>query len=195
MRRRSGLVLIDMQLGLIEGDPPVADAAGLLQRVSTLLDRARQRGVPVFYVLDDDVGPVGSAAWDVHPALAPAAADVRIRKHACDAFHETDLRAALDAAGVGHLVVAGCKTELCVDTTCRAAISHGYPVTLVADGHSTTDAGPLSAAQVIAHHQRILNGFGAYCGAGICEIVATPAQLVAFDCAVDVPSSLERRPG
>jgi nicotinamidase-related amidase len=35
--------------------------------------------------------------------------------------------------------VTGCLTELCVDSTCRAAVTLGYDTTLVADGHTTAD--------------------------------------------------------
>ncbi len=192
--RKSALVVIDMQRGLVAGDEPVFDANGLLTRVASLIERARGLGVPVIYVVDDDVADVGSDAWQVHPDLAPAPGEVLVRKEAADAFHETDLQAVLVEAGIGHLVVVGCKTEQCIDTTCRAAISHGYPVTLVKDGHSTTDAGELTAQQIMAHHLHVLDGFGAYYQDRVCEVVARPADQVAFDCARDVPSSDEVRP-
>lgn len=54
------------------------------------------------------------------------------------------------------LVVCGFQSEFCVDTTTRRALALGYPVTLVADGHSTTDNGVLSAAQISAHHNATL---------------------------------------
>lgn len=145
--------------------------------------RARELAVPIIYVLDDDVGEIGSADWDAQPVVAPAPSDVRARKHACDAFHETELDAVLAEHGIGHLVIAGCKSEDCIDTTCRAAISRGFSVSVVADGHSTTDSPVLTAQQLIAHHSHVLNGFGAYCGQAVCEIVALPAARIAFDCA------------
>jgi nicotinamidase-related amidase len=58
------------------------------------------------------------------------------------------------------LVIAGCKTQFCIDTTVRAATSRGYDVTLVADAHTTTDSDALTARQIIAHHNATLNDFG-----------------------------------
>ena len=49
------------------------------------------------------------------------------------------------------------QTEYCVDTTCRRALSLGFGVTLVADGHTTCD-GILPAADVIRHHNALLAG-------------------------------------
>ncbi|MFD1394285.1 hypothetical protein ACFQ49_02860 [Kroppenstedtia eburnea] len=36
--------------------------------------------------------------------------------------------------------------------------THGYQVILAADAHSTTDNGVLTAEQIVAHHNRTLNG-------------------------------------
>ena len=47
------------------------------------------------------------------------------------------------------------QTELCVDTTCRRAISLGFDVTLVSDGHTTID-GDLPAESIIGHHNAVL---------------------------------------
>ena len=52
-------------------------------------------------------------------------------------------------------------TEYCVDTTSRRAVSMGYDVTLVGDAHTTFDNELLTAAQIIAHHNALLNGFDA----------------------------------
>ena len=58
--------------------------------------------------------------------------------------------------GVDELVVCGLQSEFCVDSTVRHASTLGFPVTLVADAHSTWDAASLTAAQIIEHHNRVL---------------------------------------
>jgi len=67
-------------------------------------------------------------------------------------------------------------TEYCVDTTCRRAISLGYDVTLVSDAHTTVDNKLLTAAQIIAHHNALLDGFDA----GARAITVQPAGEVTF---------------
>ena len=73
--------------------------------------------------------------------------------------------------GIDDLTIAGLQSEYCIDTACRVAQSLGYRVTLVADGHSTFDTPELSAAQIIAHHNKVLSGIVA---------AVTPAKDVRF---------------
>ncbi len=58
--------------------------------------------------------------------------------------------------GVNHLVVVGARTEYCVDTTCRRAVTLGFDVTLAADGHTTGD-GAIPADFIIKHHNHNLS--------------------------------------
>jgi hypothetical protein len=43
----------------------------------------------------------------------------------------------------------------------RRAVSLGYDVVLVSDGHMTADSGELTYEQIIAHHNALLDGFSA----------------------------------
>lgn len=52
----------------------------------------------------------------------------------------------------------GCKTEHCVDTAVRTATVNHFDVTLVGDGHSTSDSAILTAEQIILHHNETLHG-------------------------------------
>jgi nicotinamidase-related amidase len=166
----TALLVIDAQVGLLEL-PGTHEPARVLERIAMLLARARAASVPVIFVQDDDVAPPGSAAWQVHPAIAPAPGEPAIRKTACDSFHETALAAALAERGVGRVVIAGMKTEFCIDTTCRRATTLGYHVALAADAHTTDGSDVLAAPTVIAHHNRLLHGFGTNAG----EIVVAPS--------------------
>ena len=48
---------------------------------------------------------------------------------------------------------------MCIDTTVRSSVSHGYEVTLIQDAHSTIDSEILDASTIIAHHNDILKDF------------------------------------
>jgi nicotinamidase-related amidase len=161
MNKETALVVIDVQVGIIDGPPPAYQGSEVLARIGGLLSRARASGTTVVYVQDDDVGGgPGADGWQIHPAIAPADGETVTHKLACDSFYETTLKSELDAAGIKHLVIVGCKTQNCIDTTCRSATASGYDVTLVSDAHTTTDNGTLSAAQIIAHHNETLDDFG-----------------------------------
>lgn len=58
---------------------------------------------------------------------------------------------------IEHLVIIGCTTEHCIDTAVRTATVNHFDVTLVGDGHSTTDSSTLSVEKIISHHNEILH--------------------------------------
>jgi nicotinamidase-related amidase len=178
MSSSTALLIIDVQLGLFDGAQPVYDGLALIGRINTLAQRARRAGVPIVFIQDHDVGAPDSSAWQLHPALDAQPADLYIRKPYSDSFYQTALQAALAERDVTHLVIAGCKTDACVDATSRRALSLGYDVTLVSDGHSTTDNSFLSAAQSIAYYNIILDGLGLEDGFGNGQhsITVCPAQ-------------------
>lgn len=178
MSGKSALVIIDVQNGLFSGENSIRAPEVLLANIGRLLAAARRARTPVIYVQDDTVGEVGSYAWEVHDAIKPAPDEPRIRKLACDAFHETELDARLRELGVEHLIVAGCQTEYCIDTSVRRAVTLGYQVTLAADGHGTTDSPALPAASIIAHHNRVLDGFSVSVGGRVFEVSVRPVAAI-----------------
>jgi len=173
----TALLVIDMQQGSFTAASPRHDADGLVRRLNALAERVRAAGGPVIFIQHD--GPEGdphhpeAPGWHLLPDLVVAPADRVVRKTACDAFLDTDLDGMLRAAGVDRLIVTGCASDFCVDTTVRSALGRGYPTIAPADGHTTADRPPLSAAQVIAHHNTIWADFIAPAGpALVCEMDA-----------------------
>lgn len=114
--------------------------------------------------------------WEIHPSIKPLDSEPIIRKRESDSFFETTLQQELERRGITHLLIAGAMTEYCVDTTCRRATSLGYNVTLASDAHLTGDNGVLAAANIIAHHNFVLDGFGA----GDHVIKAKPTDQIVF---------------
>jgi nicotinamidase-related amidase len=104
---------------------------------------------------------LGSEGWTLHREMLQPDGEPVIHKTACDAFWQTGLQEELAARGADRLVIAGLQTEYCIDTTCRAAVALGYDVILAGNAHTTEGTPHLSAAQIVAHHNALLNGFGA----------------------------------
>ena len=63
------------------------------------------------------------------------------------------------ASQVERLVVTGCATDYCVDTTVRSALVQGYRTVVPCDAHTTADRLHLTAEQIIAHHHAIWSDF------------------------------------
>ncbi|GGN41966.1 isochorismatase family protein [Streptomyces fuscichromogenes] len=150
----TALLIIDMQRAMLKD---AHDGEACLARVAELADRARVAGVPVVYLRQQfDTVP---AEWlEVHPALTPEPGDVVLDKESADSFLGTTLGKILEEHAVRRLVVTGFASDFCVDSTGRSALSHGYDLVLVADGHTTIErpAGvEPTAAQIVAHHNGI----------------------------------------
>ena len=161
----TALLVIDLQLGMFNGEqiPPIHDGDALLARVQSLLAWARRSGTPVVYIRHAG-GPghpleQGTPNWHIHPAIAPQPGEPIVDKRTPNAFHETALLTTLATSGTQRLIVAGAQTEICVDTTCRRAVSSGFRVDLVADAHSTWDNDVLTADQIIRHTNQTLAGW------------------------------------
>lgn len=156
------LLVIDVQQGVIAwGGEQVHDAETLTERINTLIGRARAAGSPVVFVQHEDDWLVpGEELWELVDSLdvQPGIDRFSGKTHG-SAFHDTSLEADLRALGVDELVVCGLQTELCVDSTVRHAATLGWPVTLVADAHSTFAANGLGAEQIIAHHTATLRSY------------------------------------
>lgn len=152
----AAILVIDMQQALVEG---AYRQDALVDAVNGLIRRAREAGVPVVFVQHNhatfEAMKRGAPGWEIFAGLDRQPQDTVVEKEASDAFYGTDLQARLEAMGIDHVVVTGLQTEYCVDTTCRAALSRDFDVTLVADGHSTGDA-RMSAADIVAHHNALL---------------------------------------
>ena len=163
-RSQNALLIIDVQVGLVKLIPAEI-RAGVLSRIETLLSRARASGTPVIYIQHD--GPRGhplethTKGWEIHPSIKPLDSESVVRKRESDSFFETTLQQELEKRGITRLIIAGGMTEYCVDTTCRRATSLGYDVKLARDAHLTRDNGVLTAANIIAHHNFVLDDFGA----------------------------------
>lgn len=163
MSKDSALLVIDVQVGMFEEPEPMHAGDLLLERIGHLITKARSSGVPVIYVQHNE-GPgapleTNAPGWHIHPDIAPVEGDVVIQKRTPDAFHHTNLHDELQKTGVRNLVLAGLQTEICIDTTCRRASSLGYDVVLAKDAHSTWNRGNLKAADIIDHHNDLLQWF------------------------------------
>ncbi len=141
-----------MQKGVV-ADAYQRDA--VVANVSTLVDRARDEGVPVVWVQHSGEGlERGSEPWEYVQELARQQSEPLVQKTFGSSFEATELEDVLTSAGVGRLVVTGAQTDACIRATIHAAFDRGYDVTLVGDAHTTEDLtqwGAPTPELVIAH--------------------------------------------
>jgi nicotinamidase-related amidase len=162
---RRGLLIIDMQEGLVPG---AWRGEELADRIGKLAELARRSGAPIVAV--QQTGAPGTehdpeaAGWQLSRGLRLEDDDIRVSKTSPDSFFGTDLAQILGDKGVDTVVVTGLATDICVDTTVRSALRAGFDVDLVSDGHSPSKDGDpgagMSPDQVVAHHNGILGRLG-----------------------------------
>jgi nicotinamidase-related amidase len=160
-RPNTALLVIDVQNGVVEG---AHQRDEVVANVGSLVERARQDGVPVVWVQHSDEHLArGSDDWRIVPQLVPRETEPLVEKNFGDSFEDTTLESVLSGLSVGRLVVVGAQTDVCVRCTLHGAFARGYDATLVSDAHTTEDLTAWGAPppdQVIAHtnlywtHQR-----------------------------------------
>ena len=155
------LLIVDMQVALFE-DGRRHQAAALIERLNLLARQVRASGGRVIFVRHTAAEghfAAGSPGWQVLPELEVAAEDAFVGKATCDAFAGTGLAEMIPPEAVARLIVTGCASDFCVDTTVRSAAVRGYDVWAPADGHTTADRPHLKAEAVIAHHNYVWSEF------------------------------------
>ena len=162
---KSALLIIDVQQALCSGKYKAFESGRVIDRINSVSRKMRDAGAPVIVIQhESEGGPLdfGTEGWTLAKGLETSLTDIFVRKRATDSFHQTELHALLQERAVRNLVIGGLQSDFCVDTTTRRALALGYPVVLIADGHSTLDNSVLSAAQIAAHHNETLTNITSF---------------------------------
>lgn len=140
------LLLIDIQNDYFPGGRMAlsgSEDAGL--NAGKLLDTFRKSNLPVFHIQHISTRPTATFflphtdGVNIHDSVAPVSGEPVIQKNYPNSFRETNLLEKLRAAGISQLVIAGMMTQMCVDTTVRAAADLGFTCQLAHDACATRD--------------------------------------------------------
>jgi nicotinamidase-related amidase len=138
----STVVIVDAQRVYVDGRLPLPGVDLALAEIARLL--ARAAGTPIIHIVQH--GRPGSAICDplglevaIANAVVPQPAETVIVKHLPSSFAGTTLDEMLKRFGQTHLIVVGFMTHMCVSTTVRAALDHGYRCTVIATACATRD--------------------------------------------------------
>ena len=149
--QNTALLVMDMQLGIL-GMLPGAEA--LLEKVGKAIAAAREKKIPVIYVVvgfrqgapEVNINNKGFGAgrerfanadmaqfMTVHPDIAPADGEVTVTKRRVSAFTGSDLEVVLRSFGIQHMVLTGIATSGVVLSTLREAADKDYKLTVIED--------------------------------------------------------------
>ena len=177
----TAVLIIDVQQGLCEGEGAAFDCDATISRINLVTRKARAAGALVIFIQHESTTAYlehGSHAWQLASGLEADPTDARIRKTTPDAFLRTELEGLLRSHGVHNVIVCGMHSEFCVDSTIRRALALGFPVVLVADGHTSSGNAAISAQQVIAHHNSTLTNISSF-GPRVQAVTAENLNIVA----------------
>lgn len=154
------LLVVDAQVGVMDG---TWQATRISQNIRSAVEKARERGVPVIWVLHENDELVhGSAEWQLAPELSSAAGEAQIDKRFNSSFERTSLDETLAELGATHIILAGAATNWCVRATAYGALERGYDLTLLKDAHTTEtveyeDGVTVEAADIIRELNTVMN--------------------------------------
>jgi ureidoacrylate peracid hydrolase len=176
--RAAGLLVVYLKMGFM---PDLADAG--FPHSPTWIKHVPLRAGAETTAPDGTPGRIlVRDCWntEILPELAPKPGDLVLWKHRYSGFYQTGLDEALRGRGVDTLIVTGCTTSVCVESTIRDAMFRDYRCLLLED----CTAEPIGAGLPRGNHDASLlvleilfgwiAGSAAFCAA-VGEKVAAPA--------------------
>jgi nicotinamidase-related amidase len=153
------LLIIDMQNTSFTAATPRFNADAVIQRINLLSHKFRLNGDKVIFIQHDGSKEAfctpSSWEWEILSSLERKPEDLVISKTANDSFYRTLLLEELKKSGINDLIITGCATDFCVDSTIKSALVNDFNIIVIKDGHTTADRPNLKAEQVIQHYNWI----------------------------------------
>jgi nicotinamidase-related amidase len=151
--RRTALVLIDLQKGILPFAGGPHSAADVLDKASSLIKRFHDQQAPVILVRVGWSADGGDAPrqlvdrsmpakafppewWEIPDELGAIDSDIRITKRQWGAFYGTELELQLRRRGIDHIVLGGISTNIGVESTARHAWELGFSLVFAEDAMS-----------------------------------------------------------
>lgn len=150
------LLIIDMQKISFNPLDIRYDAKAVIDRINRLAAKFRETGNLVVLIQHDgtaeDYCIPGTNDWELLDELQLDSSDLLTSKTANDAFYNSTLKSELEKRNIHELIITGCATDFCVDSTIKSALVNDFKVTVIADAHTTANREGINAKQVIDHY-------------------------------------------
>ncbi len=148
---KSALIVVDMQNDFVRKNGALSVEGGgeTLPVIESLLEKASEKGIPVFFTMDwhsPDDPEFERDGWPRHAVrntkgaeiveeLSPKESNVEIIKNTeYDKFSGTKLGEKLSKKGVKRVYLCGLATDYCIKFTSLTALKLGFKVNVVIDG-------------------------------------------------------------
>ncbi len=143
--RETAVPVIFVQMTVLPGRRSESPAQIRFNMRMHLADRGPLK--PLWYTVD------GSEGQAVIPELAPIERELLVRKYRSSAFWGTNFDLLLRSNGIQTLVMTGCTTEGCVESTARDAMFNDYYVVVAEDCVASDDRQQHEASLLLMRHR------------------------------------------
>ncbi|MRR18475.1 MAG: cysteine hydrolase [Deltaproteobacteria bacterium] len=137
---KQALLLIDIQNDYFPGGKmELKGSAAAAAQAAKLLRSFREKALPVIHIQHIAARPGATfflpdtAGVQIHKSAEPDSGETVIQKQYPNSFRETRLLEHLRENQISQLVIAGMMTQMCIDTTTRAACDCGFRCVLAHD--------------------------------------------------------------
>lgn len=145
-----------MQKISFTNETPRFDAKGVIKRINSLSKKFRKAHLPVIIIQHDGSKEQfcipNSKEWETLDEIQVSKSDYVVSKTINDSFYKTNLNSILTENNIEDLVITGCASDFCVSATVHGAIVNDYSITIVKNGHTTTDRPHANAKTLIDHY-------------------------------------------
>ena len=143
---KTALLLVDIQNDYFDGGKKaLAGSASAAAQAALALALFREKDMPVIHIQHISVNQgAGFFLPDtpgalIHESVKPLQTEPVFVKHFPNSFRGTGLEEYLKKHDIKCLVAAGMMTQMCIDTTVRAAFDLGFECLLAADACAASD--------------------------------------------------------
>lgn len=143
--RRNGLLIIHLQNTALPGR--MSDSPAQLHFNLKMHESARLDGPPLRYTIP------GTSGHDFADGFEPGQDELVVRKYRSSGFWGTNLQMLLRSNGVETVVVSGCTTEGCVESTARDAMFNDFYVVIPEDCVASDDRAQHDASMLLMRHR------------------------------------------
>ena len=143
--RHAGVMLVFIQMTVLPGR--ASDSPAQIRFNLRLHDGHHGAAEPLTYTLDESEGQ------KFVPGLGPLDGELVVKKYRSSAFWGTNLDLLLRSNGIKSVVVTGCTTEGCVESTARDAMFSDHYVVIATDAVASDDRGQHDASMYLMEHR------------------------------------------
>lgn len=143
--RRARVLVIHVQNTTLPGR--ISDSPAQIRFNLRMHEGKRRDEAPLRYSLE------GTRGHEIVDQLTPEAGELVVRKHRSSAFWGTDLELLLRSNGIKTVVIGGCTTEGCVESTARDAMFNDLYVVIAVDCVASDDREQHEASLLLMRHR------------------------------------------